>query len=299
MKENLADMSACRLCPRECGADRNKSAGYCGAGSEIKAAKAMKHFGEEPPISGTKGSGAVFFSGCNMKCRFCQNYSISAENHGREITVSRLADIFLELQEQGVHNINLVTGSHFIPQIISALDKAKPQLEIPVVFNCGGYEKAEAIALLRGYIDIYLPDVKYYSDELAVKYSSAKDYFSHSYSALSEMLSQTGEPVFDSDGIMQKGVIVRHMILPGCYKDSLKIMEELSKLPEKFLVSVMRQYTPCGEAEKFPEINRRLTTFEYEKVVEKCCELGLDGFMQDKSSACLDMTPEFDMEGIL
>ena len=298
MEHDFFDMSACRLCPRECGVDRRDGTGYCGVGALIRAAKAMKHFGEEPPISGTRGSGAVFFSGCNMKCQFCQNYPISDENRGKEITVERLADIFLELQEQGAHNINLVTASHFIPQIISALDIAKPSLKIPVVFNCGGYEKVEAIRLLRGYVDIYLPDVKYFSDELAVKYSSAPHYFSHAYEALKEMLDQTGAPTFDSDGIMQKGVIVRHMLLPTCYKDSMQIMERLAALPQKFLVSLMRQYTPCHNADRFPEINRGLTTFEYEKVVDRCCDLELDGFTQEKESATLEMTPSFDFSGI-
>ena len=298
LEHDFFDMTSCRLCPRECGADRSKGTGYCGVGAQIRVAKAMKHFGEEPPISGTKGSGAVFFSGCSMKCRFCQNYQISDENYGREITVSRLADIFLELQEQGAHNINLVTASHFIPRVISALDIAKPRLQIPVVFNCGGYERAEAIRLLKGYVDIYLPDVKYFSDELAVRYSSAPHYFSHAYEALKEMLSQTGSPVFDGDNIMQKGVIVRHLILPGCYKDSIKIMEQLAALPERFLVSLMRQYTPCHKAADYPEINRRLTTFEYRKVVDKCCDLGLDGFTQEKESATLEMTPSFDLSGV-
>lgn len=295
-------IKSCALCPRECGVDREKTAGYCGvSGSNdaVLCAKAMLHYWEEPPISGKEGSGAVFFSGCNMKCRFCQNYEISSLCKGREITVSRLADIFLELQEKGANNINLVTATHFIPQVLRALDKAKPRLSIPVVYNCGGYEKAETIRLLDGYVDIFLPDLKYFDDGLAVKYSSAPGYFGYAFSALEQMLAQTGEIVCDERGIMKKGVIVRHMILPGQYKDSIRILEKLAELDKsRFFVSIMRQFTPCFKCGEYPELNRRLTTFEYDKVTEKCLDLGLTGFMQEKSSASREYTPDFDFEGL-
>ena len=293
-------MSGCTLCPRRCNADRNVKAGFCGvfgANDAVKAAKAMLHFGEEPPISGEKGSGAVFFSGCTMRCVFCQNYEVSSNAHGKEITVSRLADIFLELQEKGAHNINLVTGSHYVPQIIKALDLAKPRLQIPVIFNCGGYESVDTLKMLDGYIDVYLPDVKYYDDALAMRYSSAKNYFAAAYKALEGMLRQAGKYRIEND-LIKKGVIVRHLILPNCYKDSIALLNALAPFKDDILISLMSQYVPMGRAADYPEINRRLTTFEYRKVLAECERIGFDGFTQERSSATTELTPDFDFSGI-
>lgn len=293
-------MSRCNLCPRECNIDREKQAGFCGItgnADTVRAAKAMLHFGEEPPISGTRGSGAIFFSGCNMRCCFCQNYDISHLCQGREISVGRLSEIFLELREQGAHNINLVTATHFVPQIARAIEAVKDRLEIPVVFNCGGYEKAETLRQLKGLVDIYLPDVKYFSEETAMKYSAAPHYFETALEAVEEMISQTGKYSI-KEGIMEKGVIIRHLILPGNYKDSMALFEALSPFRDKVLVSLMRQYFPVGDAVKYPELNRRLTTFEYKKVLSRIEDIGFEGFTQDKSAATSEMTPDFDLSGI-
>lgn len=293
-------MKVCTLCPRACGVDRTQRAGFCGvsgAAGTVKAAKAMLHFGEEPPISGSGGSGAVFFSGCTMGCVFCQNYEVSNRSRGKEITVSRLADIFLELQEQGAHNINLVTGSHYVPQIINALDIAKPRLMIPVIFNCGGYERLETLKMLDGYIDVYLPDVKYHDDALALRYSSAKNYFDTAYKAVEEMLRQTGKCRIEND-LIKKGVILRHLILPGCYKDSIALLNALAPFKDNVLISLMSQYVPMGRAADYPEINRRLTTFEYRKVLAECERIGFDGFTQERSSATTELTPDFDFSGL-
>ena len=290
-------MSACNLCPRKCNVDRSVQRGFCGEGEAVRAAKAMLHFGEEPLITGKGGSGAVFFCGCNLRCVFCQNRPISRGEVGKEISTERLCEIFLELQARGAENINLVTGTHFVPQIISALTLAKGSLKIPVVYNCGGYESVETLRMLDGFVDIYLPDLKYFSSELSEKYSSAPDYFEKAVEALCEMLRQTGEDVIE-DGVMKKGVIVRHLVLPNAYKDSVEVMKRLAELPRKPLVSLMRQYTPEFLTGDYKELSRRLTTFEYEKVLEVCEELGLDGFSQGKSSATAEMTPIFDLSGI-
>ena len=299
----------CRLCPRECGVDRTQKSGFCGVfGAEetVKAAKAMLHFGEEPPISGTDrtggsdrngGSGAVFFSGCTMRCVFCQTYDVSNNAYGKEITVQRLGEIFLELQEQGAYNINLVTGTHYAYQIVKALDIAKPQLKIPVIFNCGGYEKIDTLKMLEGCIDVYLPDVKYYDDALATRYSSAKSYFETAFKAVGEMLRQTGKYKIEN-GLIKKGVILRHLILPGCYKDSIALLNALAAFKDDLLISLMSQYVPCGKASDYPEINRRLTTCEYRKVLAECERIGFDGFIQERSSATTELTPVFDFSGL-
>ena len=290
----------CALCPRACNVDRTQKAGFCGvfgADDTVKAAKAMLHFGEEPPISGDNGSGAVFFSGCTMHCVFCQNYEVSNNACGKEITVQRLADIFLELQQQGAHNINLVTGSHYVPQIIKALDLARSELNIPVIFNCGGYEKVETLKMLEGYVDVYLPDVKYYDDALALRCSSAKSYFDTAYKAVEEMLRQTGK-YRTENGIIRKGVILRHLILPNCYKDSIALLYALAPFKDDILISLMSQYVPMGRAADYPEINRRLTTFEYRKVLSECEKIGFDGFTQERASATAELTPDFDFSGL-
>ena len=300
-ENSLLDMTDCRLCPRNCRVNRKERTGFCGEKDGIRCARAALHHWEEPCISGTRGSGAVFFSGCSLKCCYCQNYQISQEGLGKEISPEKLARIFLDLQEQGAHNINLVTGTHFLPGILTALDLARPKLSIPVVYNCGGYEKPEVIRLLDGYVDIYLPDLKYFDAELSARYSGARDYFAQASQAVSAMISQTGSPVFDEDGIMQKGVIIRHMVLPGSRKDSISILHWIREnLPEEgFLLSLLSQYTPFYKSCEYPQINRRLTTYEYDKVLEEAISLGLTkGFMQEKSSAKEEYTPPFDLEGL-
>lgn len=291
--------SPCNLCPRECGALRGSETGYCGCGRQPKIARAALHYWEEPCISGTKGSGAVFFSGCTLRCRYCQNHEISAGNFGREVTAGRLAEIFFELQEKGAHNINLVTAAQYLPQVLRALDLAKPSLHIPVVYNSGGYEKPEAVRALKGYVDIFLPDLKYYSGELSGKWSDAEDYFSVASAAVKEMIHQTGNIRFDGQGILQRGVVIRHLVLPGCRKDSMRILQWIAdSLPrDGYLLSLMSQYTPAKE--KLPGLDRRITTFEYQSVVEEAIRLGLTrGYMQEKSSAKEEYTPPFDLEGV-
>lgn len=294
------DFTACRLCPRKCGADRTRGQGFCGGTAEVRAAKAYPHMWEEPCISGTKGSGTVFFSGCGLKCVFCQNYKISAENSGKIISVDRLGEIFLELQDKGVHNINLVSGGHYVPQIINALDRVKDRLDIPVVYNSGGYELKETLKLLEGYVDIYLPDLKYYDNALAERYSGAADYAETALCAIGEMIRQVGRYVIDDDGLMKKGVIIRHLTLPSHRHDSIKVLECIRENfgTENVLLSLMSQYTPFYRSGEFKEISRRISTFEYESVAKKALELGFDGFMQERSSAREEYTPDFDLIGI-
>lgn len=291
----------CSLCPRNCHINRTSSFGFCQSSSQIKAARAALHHWEEPCISGTRGSGAVFFSGCTLRCCFCQNYSISSELYGKEISEQKLAQIFLELQNQGAHNINLVTATQYLPSILNALDLVKDQLNIPVVYNSSGYEKPETIQLLKNYVDIYLPDLKYFSSELSRKYSKAEDYFKVASNAVKLMIEQTGKPVFDSNGILQKGVIIRHLVLPNCRKDSITLLHWIKEtLPDRhYLISLLSQYTPFYKSYEYPELNRRITTYEYESVLKEAISLGLvDGFMQEKSSAKEEYTPPFNLEGL-
>ncbi len=272
-------------------------------GEEITAAKAMLHFWEEPCISGTKGSGAVFFSGCVLRCAFCQNYDISGGNRGKIISTERLSEIFLEFQQKGAQNINLVNPTHFVPKIISAVKRAKERgLKLPIVYNSGGYEKVDTLKMLEGIVDIYLPDVKYFSSELSKKLSAAPNYFEIAISAVEEMLRQTGEPKFSENGEMLSGVIVRHLVLPWEYKDSVEVVKRLGeRFGGKILFSLMSQYTPFGRVKtdkNLEKYNRRITTFEYEKVLDATISAGLRGFMQEKSSAREEYTPEFDFEGL-
>ena len=291
----------CNLCPRDCGIDRTKLVGFCGATDKIKAARAALHFWEEPCISGTQGSGTVFFSSCNLACRYCQNYDISIGGFGKEITVERLGEIFVELQDKGAHNINLVTPTPYLPQIKAAIDLVRDKMYIPFVANVGGYEKAETIRGLKGYIDIFLTDVKYKSSEISKKYSLAPDYFEFAMEALDEMISLCGVPQLDSTGIMKSGVIVRHLVLPGCRKDSIEILRSLAEKfgTENFILSLMSQYTPNGHLDGYPEINRRTTAFEYNSVIDTALDLGFkNAYMQEKSSAKAEYTPTFDLTGI-
>lgn len=293
----------CELCPRMCGVDRSVKTGFCQMGEEITAAKAMLHFWEEPCVSGSRGSGAVFFSGCVMRCAFCQNFSISSENKGRVISENRLAEIFSELQAKGAANINLVNPTHFVPQIIKALETAKRRgLTLPIVYNSGGYERVETLQMLRGAVDVYLPDVKYFSDELAKKLSSAPNYFDTAMNAVEEMLRQVGRPKFNERGEITRGVIVRHLVLPNCHKDSIEVIKRLAeRFRGEILFSLMSQYTPFGRVKADPtlaKMNRRLTTFEYQKALDAALDAGLEGFMQEKSSAKEEYTPSFDFEGL-
>ena len=295
-------MEECRLCPRNCGVDRSKKTGFCGETNEIRAARAALHMWEEPCISGERGSGTVFFSGCVLRCVFCQNGNIADGMVGKKITIERLADIFTELQEKGAHNINLVTPTHFVPQIVEALKLAKKNgLTVPVVYNTGSYENVETIKMLEGLVDIFLPDLKYYSVELSASYSKAPDYFERASAAINEMVRQAGIPVFDENGLMKKGVIVRHLLLPGCLSDSKKVIKYLyEKYGDRIFISIMNQYTPMkGIGEKYPELDRKVRKSEYDRLVDYAIELGVEnGFIQEGETATESFIPDFDMEGI-
>lgn len=296
----------CELCPRRCKVDRTVQRGFCQAPDGAVAARAALHFWEEPCISGTKGSGTVFFSGCTLRCCFCQNYKISRELYGKPLSARELADAFLRLQNQGANNISLVTATHFLPWIIPALDLVKNQLTIPVVYNCGGYEREETIAALKDYVDIWLPDLKYESSELSARYAQAPFYFDTAKKAILQMILQTGAPHFrevpgETIPIMDRGVIIRHLVLPGQKEDSIRLMRWMAEaLPKhEFYISLMSQYTPYEKNPAFPELNRRITSYEYQKVVDTALDLGLtQGFMQEKSSAKEEYTPDFNLEGL-
>lgn len=295
------EMTECRLCPRQCGVDRSKRTGYCGVSDRVKLARAALHFWEEPCISGERGSGTVFFSGCALKCVFCQNYQLSAGHFGKEVSIQRLAEIFLELQQQGAHNINLVTGGHYVPQIVQALELVRKDLKIPVVYNSSGYETVETLRQLKGYVDIYLPDLKYYSPERSARYSNARDYFAVASQAVQEMFSQVGPVQFDEQGMLQKGVVVRHMVMPNGVEDTMDILTWIAEhLPlDDILVSVMSQYTPFYKSADYPEINRRLTQEEYDRVLDWMECMGIEqGFVQELSSAKEEYTPDFSLQGV-
>ena len=304
MPTSLDIPSRCALCPRRCGADRAAGrAGYCGAAGALKVARAALHFWEEPCISGTRGSGTVFFAGCALKCCYCQNYTLSAECFGLEISPGRLADIFLELQAQGAHNINLVTPGQWQPWIIAALDKARADgLRLPIVCNTGGYETVESVEGWRGYVDIWLADLKYVSPALSGRLSAAPDYFAAAKPAIEAMMAQAGRPVYDGAGIMQRGVILRHLALPGQTEDSFAVIDQMAAWndadPGCFVPSLMSQYTPFYKAAE-AGIGRRITTYEYRRVVNYAVDRGLGtGYMQQKSSAREEYTPPFDLTGI-
>lgn len=291
----------CTLCPRRCGADRTVRPGFCGCTDQIRVARTMLHCWEEPCISGRNGSGAIFFGGCTLKCCFCQNYPISQEGRGTDISEDRLADICLELQEKGADTLSFITASQYIPSLARVLRRIRPLLHIPVVFNCSGYERVSSLKMLEGCVDVYLPDLKYFSSDISGRYSLAPDYFQHASKAIPEMLRQTGRPVVSEDGILTRGVLIRHLVLPGHREDSIRLLRWMAdSLPEgSFLVSLMSQYTPFFHAERYPEINRRVTTYEYRKVVDAAVDLGLDqGFMQGRSSASSSYTPDFEQSGL-
>ena len=288
----------CRLCPRNCGAERStaEGAGWCHAGLLPRVARAALHRWEEPCISGTRGSGTVFFSRCTLGCKYCQNYDISHEGFGKDISVQRLADIFRSLYEQGAHNLNLVTGTPYWPAIREALDLYRPP--IPVVWNTGGYERVETIRAMRGYVDIFLPDLKHVSPRLSALCADAPDYFERASAAVLAMCEQAGPPVYDENGLMRSGVIVRHLILPGCTADSMRVLDFIAeRLPAGTPVSLMRQYTPIAQC-AIPGLQRRITDREYARVFAHLELLGLDGYTQEKSSAKREYTPAFDLTGV-
>jgi putative pyruvate formate lyase activating enzyme len=289
------------LCPRRCGVDRYRQKGFCGTGAKTVVAKASLHLWEEPCLSYKNGAGTVFFSGCSLHCKFCQNNVISNELFGKAVSVERLADIFLELADKGADNIELVTPTHFVPLIIRALDRCKHKLGIPVVYNSGGYELTDTIALMNGYIDVYLPDIKYFSPEISGKYSSAPDYFRYASEAVSAMIKQVGELRYNACGGLLKGTIIRHLVLPSHRHDSMRIMDWIAAntFPENVLVSIMNQYTPFGFiSSDFPELKRNVTKMEYNSVVRYAAELGLNGFTQEKTSASDEYVPDFDLSGV-
>ena len=301
MAEKLEQQNHCTLCPRQCGADRTQDQGFCGGGPKAKIARAALHFWEEPCISGEEGSGTVFFSGCPLQCCFCQNHKISNGNFGREVSTARLGEIFLELQAQGANNINLVTAGHYAPQVIEALGFVKGRLHIPVVYNSSGYEEMSTLRLLEGYVDIYLPDLKYMDNQRAQRYSGAANYVEKATAAILEMYRQAGPAVFDEAGHMKKGMIVRHMVLPGGIKDACAVLEWLKEnLPlDNVWVSVMSQYTPFYKSGEYPEIHRRLNQKEYNAVLDALDSLEIEnGFVQELSSAKEEYTPDFCLQGV-
>ena len=300
MEERL--LQDCTLCPRQCPVTRiSGKKGYCGMDTRIRAARAALHMWEEPCISGKKGSGAVFFSGCGLRCCFCQNRDIAIGNRGKAVSVERLADIFLELEQKGAANLNLVTGVHYVPQIIQALELAwKKGCKLPVVYNSSGYEKVETLKLLEGYVDVYLPDMKYMDAKLAADFSHAPDYPEVVENAIREMVRQTGACVFGEDGYIRKGTIVRHLILPGHTKNSIAVLQYLHETyGDKIMISMMNQFTPVWKQEKFLELNRKVTKREYEKVLNVALELGIEnGYFQEGKTAKESFIPAFDEEGI-
>ena len=290
----------CRACPFECGFDRSVKLGVCRASDRFEVSLAQLHHWEEPPISGTRGSGTIFFSHCNLRCRFCQNYEISQLSQGREVTSERLLAIMLELEQQGAHNINLVSPTHYSDQLLPVLELARARLKVPFVWNSNGYEKAETLARFEGLVQVFLPDLKYYVDELARACSSAPDYFRFASTAITEMKRQVGRNRYDEHGVIEKGLIIRHLVLPGHADDSKQLLEWIhDDLGPRTSVSLMAQYYPVHRAAELPDMNRRLSTEEYEDVRRRFDELGFEeGFAQEPSSASRDYTPDFDSRGV-
>lgn len=301
----MTKKAGCRLCPRNCKARREiGEIGVCGQTDVVKVARAALHYWEEPCISGRTGSGTVFFSGCPLRCVFCQNHRIADGRAGKQITTERLSEIFLELQEKGANNINLVTSGHFVPQIASALISAKEQgMFLPVVYNTGSYEYTDTLRQMEGLVDIYLPDFKYMDSELGARYSHAGDYSRIAKEAIAEMVRQTGSAVFengDEDGLMKRGTIVRHLVLPGCVEDSKAVIRYLYETyGNSIYISIMNQFTPMPALADYPEIDRKVTKEEYEEVVDYAISLGVEcGFIQEGETAKESFIPAFDEEGV-
>ena len=290
----------CRLCPRDCGVDRTAKKGFCGETADLRVARAALHFWEEPCISGKNGSGTVFFVGCNLRCCYCQNSQISTGNTGAAVSAERLAEIFLELQDKGAENINLVTPTHFVLHIIEALQSAKERgLNIPIVYNCGGYESVEALRLLDGLVDVYLPDFKYYDERFAIKYSNAPRYKEIAEKAVEEMVHQVGKPQFDERGMMVKGVIVRHLCLPTLTDDSKRVLKFLHRtFGDDIYISIMSQYTPTDFC-RCEELKKPLDREDYEDILEYCEAIGIEqGFVQEEGCEKESFIPPFDLTGV-
>lgn len=300
MYNNL--LSSCRLCPRQCGINRLiGQTGYCGAGKLPRLGLVSLHQWEEPCLSGTRGSGTVFFSHCNLRCLFCQNHTISQSSFGKEISIERLADIFLEQQQRGAHNINLVTPTHYAPQIAEALILAKRNgLSLPVVYNSNAYESETVIELLAGLVDIYLPDLKYVDDRFAASFSDAPSYFSHASSAIKAMIKQVGSAVFDEEGIMTRGVIIRHLALPGMAHDSKAVIRYIYETyGYTVFLSLMNQYTPLHRALKHPTLCHPLTDKEYTDLIDFALSIGIEnGFIQEGGAVSESFVPLFDGQGV-
>lgn len=298
-------MTLCYVCPHRCGVDRpenmadaNGCFGSCGVGLAPIVARAGLHMWEEPIISGTKGSGTVFFSGCNLHCVFCQNYDISHNGFGKEITIERLKEIYHELIAKGAHNINLVTPTHFTEAVLKSLDEPLP---VPVVYNTSGFETQDTLRRLKGKVQIYLPDLKYSDDIAAIKYSNAPSYFRTATEAIKEMYRQVGDYHISDDGIMTKGVIIRHLIMPGMLDNSKRVIDWVAGTfkPGQVMFSLMHQYVPCGRAADYPEINRKVTDAEYKELENYLMASTIeDGFVQEGDSACEDFIPCFDGSGV-
>ena len=298
------EMNACTLCARACGARRNEGkSGVCGMTAEIRAGRAALHMWEEPCISGAEGSGAVFFTGCPLRCVFCQNRTIALGKEGVPVTVERLSEIFLELAAQGANNINLVTPTHYVPQIIEAVGRARAEgLSIPILYNTGSYETPETIRSLSGTVDIFLPDLKYFEPETGRRYSGAPDYFEVAAAAIREMVALTGPPRFDDRGMLLSGTVVRHMVLPGHVREAKEILRYLHETyGDDIYVSIMNQYTPMeGIGVHFPELGRRVTRREYDRVVDYALSIGLENaYIQEGPTAEESFIPSFRGEGIL
>ena len=308
MQTQKTSYAPCTLCPRACHADRTEGQkGRCHVDAQIRVARAALHMWEEPCLSGRSGSGAVFFSGCALGCIFCQNREIASGKAGLVISEARLEEIFLELQEKGANNINLVTAGHYVPQVVRALACAKSQgLRIPIVYNSSGYEKAETLRQLKGLIDIYLPDLKYLTPELAAAYSHAPDYPQYAMEAIAEMVRQQPQAEFmpedrtEASPIMRRGVIVRHLLLPGHVREAKKVVGYLHETyGDQIYISMMNQYTPMSEKFADPNLNRRVTKREYERLLDYAAEIGVEnGFYQEGATADESFIPEFDYEGV-
>lgn len=299
---SLEMLKQCKLCIRNCNVNRlNGQLGFCKSSKYLKVARAELHLWEEPCISGEKGSGTIFFSNCNLSCVFCQNHIISQEGTGKEISIERLSEIFLELQSKGANNINLVTPTHYVPQIIEALKSAKEKgLTIPILYNTNGYDSIETIKVLKGYIDVYLPDFKYFDDKYALKYSKIKGYRNNVLDILKEMVTQVGRPIFSDEGIIEKGVVIRHLMLPGLLFDSKKVIDDIyNNFGDDVYISIMNQYTPMHKACDFPEINKPLNPKHYDCLIDYALDLGVkNGFIQDTGTNNEAYVPSFNNEGV-
>lgn len=298
----LSMLENCRLCPRNCNVNRLKNeVGFCKSNVNLNIARVSLHDWEEPCISGSRGSGTVFFSNCNLNCVFCQNHEISQQGIGKEVSIERLSTIFMEQQERGAHNINLVTPTHFVPQIIEAIKLSKAiGLKIPIVYNSNGYENIDTIKALNGYIDVYLPDLKYMSDKYAKRYSKVSNYFEFASKAIDEMFKQAPKLIFNKDGLLTSGVIIRHLMLPGLLFDSKKLIDYIyNKYGDNIYISIMNQYTPMFNSKEYPEINKPLNPKHYDSLINHCIDIGIKiAFIQEDGTVKESFVPHFDLRGV-